>query len=658
MRFRQIQWLVDFVFMFVLCVAGTSLLKLLRAGQPLLGIVVESSFVAALFSLLRTFAKTEFRFKTAHYLNLLDRGDFQGGTPQTYGGRVQTALRILRSPDGSPRPSAKEHRLLSHRSGDDLRGQGSLTKNKNQWFQSHANLAAVSLTLLGFLARLWSASGIFLNPDEALHFRLANQVSLALAYKASLTAAHPPLFIVLLYFWRGLGASELWLRLPSVVAGTVFCWMFYKWLSKAAGSLVGLIALGFVALLPPIVLLAAEVRQYALMLAFLASALYFLDEAFTKNSPGRMAAFSLCLYLAMLFHYSAFLFAVALGIYALLRIFTQRLPISLVTAWAAGQLGGLALAVFLYRTHISKLERWTSELYLQRSYFDPAHDNPVMFLVGHSFGSFQYFFGQLAVGDVMGLFFLGGVLVLLVAKGSREHRSSSRRLGIFLLLPFVIAGGASLAHVYPYGGTRQIAFLMIPGVSGVSVAIALLAGTTGKRWGRGLTIAVLILIASIAFGKRRQPRMERADQSRAHMADAINFVRENIKPPEPIFTDYQSDLILGHYLCLQRPISLELTPADFEQFSCGGHQVIATDYKKEWMFSSENFPNAWHRLVETYNLKPGDTVWIFQAGWGVELAEDLQRHFAEFHGLRFERFGNNIKIFRMTVGQPMPAAAQ
>ena len=286
-----------------------------------------------------------------------------------------------------------------------------MTENKNQWLENHASVAAIFLTLLGFMARLLAASGIFLNPDEALHFRLANQLSLALAYKASLTAAHPPLFIFLLYFWRALGTSELWLRLPSVFAGTVFCWMFYKWLSKAAGSLAGFIALLFVALLSPIVLIAAEVRQYALLLAFLVSALYFLDEAFAEKSPSRMAAFSLCLYLAMLFHYSAFLFAAALGIYALFRIFTERPPASLVAAWAIGQLGGLALAVFLYRTHLSKLgvgdsrtalQGWMSEYYLQRSYFDPAHDNPVKFLVGHSFGVFQYFFGQLAVGDVDG----------------------------------------------------------------------------------------------------------------------------------------------------------------------------------------------------------------------------------------------------------------
>ena len=326
-----------------------------------------------------------------------------------------------------------------------------MTENENRWFQSYGNFAALAVTLLGFLARLWTASGTFLNPDEALHFRLANQVSLALAYKQSLTAAHPPLLILLLYFWRALGTSELWLRMPSVLAGTVFCWMFYKWLSKAAGNVAGFIGLLFVAFLPPIILISAEIRQYALMLAFLASALYLMDEAFTENSAGKMAAFSLCLYLAMLFHYSAFLFATALGIYALLKIFAERPSGSVVTAWATGQVGGVALAGFLYKTQLSKLgvgesrtvfEGWMSEYYLHRSYFDSAHDHALKFLVGHTFGVFQYFFGQLAVGDVIGLVFLAGVGLLLRGTGFTQDRSSSRRLGIFLLLPFAIAGGS------------------------------------------------------------------------------------------------------------------------------------------------------------------------------------------------------------------------
>ena len=538
-----------------------------------------------------------------------------------------------------------------------------MTEDKKQWIQSHADLVASLITLLGFLARLWAASGVFLNPDEALHFRLANQLSLALAYKASLTAAHPPLLTFLLYFWRALGTSELWLRLPSVIAGTVFCWMFYEWLSKAAGELTGLIGLLLVALLPTPILMAAEIRQYSLLLAFLASAVYFLDESFRENSTLRMTAFSVCLYLAMLSHYSAFWFAIALGLYALFRIFTERPPAKLVAAWAIGQLGGLALAVFFYETHLSKLgvgdsrtalQGYMSDFYLRRSFFDRAHDNPLTFLVGHTFGVFQYLCAQLAVGDVLGLFFIAGVVLLLCGKNLAQNRISARRLGLFVFFSFAVAGSAALAHVYPYGGTRHVAFLIIPAVAGASVAMARLAAW---KWASGVGIAALVIIACLAFANPRRPTMSRTDQSRKNMAAAMDFVANNVAPSDLIFVDYQTDLILGHYLCRQRPISFETSPARFEQFSCGERHIISADYKSEWMFWADNFAKDWRQFVQTYNLKPGQSVWIFQAGWGVDLPADLQKHFAEFRDLRFTSFGRNVKIFRMTVGQPMPAVA-
>ena len=534
------------------------------------------------------------------------------------------------------------------------------TETVKPWLQRHVHSAAIAFTLLGFLVRLWTASGTFLNPDEALHFRLANQASLLLAYKRSLAEAHPPLLTFVLYFWRALGASELWLRLPLILASVVFCWIFYKWLSNAAGHLAGIIGLIFVALLPPIVLLSAEVREYPLLLLFLASSLYLLDDAFAKNSSVAMAAFSLCLYLAMLSQYSAFLFAAALGIYALLRILAKRTSPALAMVWATGQLGALALTLFLYKTHISKLsmaqsgtprQGLMSETYLHRSYLDPAHDNPFVFLAGHSFGIFQYYFGQLAVGDLMGLAFLVGVALLLRGTGFSQDRNS-RRLGILLLLPFAIACAASLAHVYPYGGTRQVAFLIIPAVAGVSIAIARLAA---EKYSRAIPIAAVVLIACIAFGKPRPPRMDRADQSSAHIADAIQFIEKNVAPSDLIFTDFQSDLILGHYLCRQRLISVSPAPEDLEQFSCAGHRIVSTQ-EQQWIFSADNFIQEWQHFEQSYNPAPGTTVWIIQAGWGVALPVDLRSHFAEFRDLHSDSFGNNIKIFKLTAGQPMPAA--
>jgi hypothetical protein len=61
--------------------------------------------------------------------------------------------------------------------------------------------------------------------------------------------------------------------------------------------------------------------------------------------------------------------------------------------------------------------------------------------------------------------------------------------------------------------------------------------------------------------------------------------------------------------------------------------------------------------VQAYHLNPGDTVWVFQSGWGVGLPEDLRKHYPEFHDLQFQSFGDNIKIFRLTVGRPMPAVS-
>ena len=57
------------------------------------------------------------------------------------------------------------------------------------------------MLLLAFLLRLWKSSGTFLNLDEAMHFLAANKPSLAEAYRASLSLAHPPLLILLLNIW-------------------------------------------------------------------------------------------------------------------------------------------------------------------------------------------------------------------------------------------------------------------------------------------------------------------------------------------------------------------------------------------------------------------------------------------------------------------------
>src|SRR5580700_11862604 len=238
----------------------------------------------------------------------------------------------------------------------ELDPQSKETSHDKTWFEAHSNLSVLLILTAGFVIRLWAASGTFLNPDEALHYLLANQSSWRLAYNASLTNAHPPLLTLVLFLWRSVGTSEFVLRLPSVIAGTAFFWIFFKWLTRMLGPVTGFIGLILVSFLPPMIALSAEVRQYALLLFFVVSAAYLLERALAENSAAMMLFSAISLGLAILSHYSAILFAAALGLYSLHRVIACRPSAQLQAAWVMGQAGALGLIASLYVSHISKLK--------------------------------------------------------------------------------------------------------------------------------------------------------------------------------------------------------------------------------------------------------------------------------------------------------------
>ena len=541
-----------------------------------------------------------------------------------------------------------------HRAEDGLQPQPGRTRNFESWVETHSTLSAIPVLTAGLLIRLWAASGTFLNPDEALHYLLANQSSWRLSYKASLTNAHPPLLTLVLYFWRGVGSSEFVLRLPSVIAGTAFCWIVFKWLTRLFGQVAGFIGLILVTFLPPVIALGAEVRQYALLLFFLATSAYLLERAFAEDSAFMMLLSAISLYLAMLSHYSAILFAAAIGVYSLLRLIAQRPSVKFGVTWLSGQMGAIGLFTALFVTHISKLKgdyaAGTIYGWLANSFFRPGHDNPLLFVIARTGGVFQYVFGQLAVGDVAFLAFIAAVVLLWRKKLSLNNLDiTSRQLAALLVLPFVLAAGAAIARIYPYGGTRHSAFLIMFAVAGVSLMLAKLVK---QRTGRGIALALLIVAVCNALAQPHRPYMLRADQSRMQMTRAMEFVRSQIPPSEPIFVDYQTRLLLGYYRCPEQPVPFSAPVGSFEEFQCGGHRVVAAG-PDLYIFSAPNFLPRWNDLGRSFLLKSGQSVWVIQAGWDVDLLHELQSRVPEFHELNPHSFGRNITIFKLTAEQPV-----
>ena len=164
--------------------------------------------------------------------------------------------------------------------------------------------------------------------------------------------------------------------------------------------------------------LSTEIRQYALFLAFAMGSAYSLERAFANNSAGAMLLSGLSLWLAIGSHFSAFLFAPALGIYAIWRMWRSRPSLAVVSTWIAGQLVAVGLCAFLYFTQIRQLSQyfggqdatqgWMGNAYLSHSYYIPGKVNPLVFIVGRTIGVFQYVFRQLAVGDLAFILFIVG----------------------------------------------------------------------------------------------------------------------------------------------------------------------------------------------------------------------------------------------------------
>lgn len=498
----------------------------------------------------------------------------------------------------------------------------------------------------GLAARLVPAWRFFLNPDEALHVFLASQTSFGMANKAALTAAHPPLYILLLYYWRWLGQAEWVLRLPSVLAGTASCWFLYRWLKLVTDRATALVGLFLFSFAPTLIWLSAEIRQYALLLFFMTACLYLAEIAILENSPSRMVLFTLSFYGALLTHYSSLIFALVMGIYMLARLYPFARNLRLFGVWAAGQVGGAAIVGYYLLTHYTHLRsvgmvRGVSETYVRKSLFHPGENHLAGFIALQTLRFFTYLFSHGVVGSLALLAFLAGIALLLTSRVAWKNSAATpRQLALLLGLPFVVECSVALAGIYPYGGTRHCILLAPFAVAGTSIALTALSAT--RLWPR-LLIVVALVICNVFPSP--PPMIRPRNQSRTLMLHAMTALRQSAPPGSVILTDYQSGLVLGYYLC-GRGVVQEFPPyVNFAKADCGAYTVI-TSRPELWKFYARDFPGQFAEMAATYKFAPGTRTWLFDTGWINDSAPALEK--AECSAP--QNFGENILLCQLTVG--------
>jgi Dolichyl-phosphate-mannose-protein mannosyltransferase len=501
---------------------------------------------------------------------------------------------------------------------------------------------------LGLLIRLYFAGFLFLDPDEALHYWVSLQPSAAAAYHATLSTAHPPLFILFLSYWRTFGHSEIMLRLPGVLAGLAFCWIIYRWVARIADEEVAGIALPFFLFTPSLIWLSAEVRQYWLLLLFIAIALYCFERALAEQSSRWMIGFAVALDFALATHYSSLLFALIMGIYALIRLGSVRGNRKLLLACALGQLSALIEVGIFFQTHISLLKKSglpqeIADTWLRKSIFHSGEDHLISFLARNTVRLFRYLFGNGIVGALGLTVFVVGVL-LVFRKTGRE-----KSIRALIILPFVIVALAGLQGLYPYGGTRHDVFLAPFAILGISLALSC---WTDRASVRTVAIVLALALANI-FSSPAGPFIKPRDHLKSHMTDAISTLRSN-PPGSVVFTDYEGGLVLGYYLC-DRAIVQPVPPYEpLSPSSCGQLSVVAeapsgSAIGQQWKFQASDIAEKISEVGRVYGLAPNTDLLLFRAGWSVSSDIELIQAFRKLGCDSPQYFGKNVMVCRIEV---------
>jgi hypothetical protein len=515
-------------------------------------------------------------------------------------------------------------------------------------------LFAISVWLClvaGLIFRLVQAWRYFLNPDEALHYLLANQSSLGIAYRAALTNAHPPLFILVLYYWRVLGHSELWLRMPSVLAGTAACWFVYQWLKLATDRETARTGLILFALAPSLIGLSGEIRQYALLLFFMTACLYLAELALVRNSVWLIGVFSISLWGALLVHYSALLFALTMGVYMLVRLYPYTTRLRLCATWAAGQIAGIALIGYFLLFHVTRLRasgmvRGDAEGYLRKSLFHPSEQHALVFVGTQTLRLFTYLFSHGFVGSVALVVFIAGIWLLLRRRTADHGGPTPRQLSLLLLFPFVANCVVGLAGIYPYGGSRHCIVLAPFAVAGISIAVASLR-LARARAGSVALIAVLVFCNLFPAPP---PMIRPRNQLRSLMAAAVDSFQHSAPPGSTVLADYQSSLLFGYYACAHAVVPVFPPFQPFAKADCTPYTVISSS-PAQWKFYAADFPGDLSKAAEIYGLAPGSRVWVFNAGWINDSAPALGGVFRQLGCSAPQSYGENIQICDVKVAE-------
>jgi len=522
--------------------------------------------------------------------------------------RKKTGISTV-APEHRPVPKSEEPAI---RSGPITRAFGAA----DFWLAARVDWLVWLIVLIGFYLRLKLADGTYFNGDETQIMFPPLQHGLGHVYRESLRLPYGALMSFVLRFMTFFGSSELYFRMPSVIAGALLPYVAYRWVADIFGKGAGFATACILGFSPPLVILSAQVRYYTIHMLLMACSLYCLERAFREKSARWVRLFGIALLLALLTMYMSAWYTAAIGLYALVRISNRELPRRLVWEWAAIQAIGVALLAVGYATHMRQLqgtesERFAKDVWLRPFYYHSDAGNALDFLARATDALFGYLFANSTLGTWMIFVFLLGAGLLLWRKAGAPGTPKTATLS--LVLPPIATYAAAMLGLYPYGGSRHDAYLSVFVAAGVAVACAFVTQSRVLL----LVLAAVFLVPPWRAAAEHHylddfPEASKLDQ----MDSALEYLRSRVPPPRVLLTDQFGAAMVNYYVCHGAAgQSRNLAPGLIEYGCADDYRIVMLD---TWSAEPSRFPAVLAQARQAAKDSFPDPVWVFHMslnGW-------------------------------------------
>ena len=356
--------------------------------------------------------------------------------------------------------------------------------------------------------------------DELFTFEVSTRDGLrdVLAGVRSDLEVSPPLHFMAAWATAKIGDPRLWLRLPSLIAGTAAIPLVYALGRSALGRGPALLAAGLMALSPFAIFYSVEARAYGLLMALLTGSTLALLRA-VKGDRVWLVVYGVLACAALYTHYTAAFVLAAQGIWAL---WTHRERLrELLVVHAAVAVAFAPWIPFLLEDARSGTQRF-NEVLAPLS-LESLADALATWVLGSPFTNLWEVPGGVATVLIAG----GLVLAVVAGLAGRRDRPQGSHADLGLLVAVALASPAG-AVVYSLGGSSFLPRNLIGSLPALLLVMAALLLSPPRPYASAAAVLVMVGFALGAVATLSP------DQRRPAYREAAELIDSESSPRQPV----------------------------------------------------------------------------------------------------------------------------